>query len=602
MHTRITRVLAGAAVVAVAAVGLFSTSASALPPGSASSGLVSVVPGTGSATTVLAINPPVGAACQGDSATGGYRWQTFITAASVDAGTLTYTGGAGPNPVGTAVVSALVSNTGSVITDQTTSVGTNLVTGVPSFDFSAFPAGFFPNGVYNVGFACTLSNATTRFWQSPITVTNTGGVFAFSFGAAPTAPVLNSPLTSGNGTLAGTFTQAASAPAVTGYTVTAVPTVGATVTLPLAAAATSFTLTGLTNGTSYAVSLKSTNTAGTSVASNTVSGTPAVAAQPPVTNLAAAPAPLSAILSWTPPTGPPALTGYTIGVSPTVAGAPFTIVGAASTFTVTGLAAGTVYTFTVTATYAAPDSGTPATVQLAPPGNSLITQDILVTRPIGDLVLTQRCGVYGALPADAASAGFAAFLGLPASVDQIGIAPTIDAARTIADPKFGQYPYPTDANEVPNPTYPTHCGLQMGISKLVKSGPEAGKYFAIDGRLNQVTVADTRDADTGWSLSGSASNFTSGLNSFSGNYLGWMPVATSTSGVTFDGYDQLTTAGAVSLPAGTAGPGLGTSKVLGSAAANVGLGIASFDAHLKLLIPVTANAGVYQSILTLTVA
>ncbi len=595
MHTRLIKVVAGVAALAAASVGLFSASASALPPGSPSSGLVSVTPATGIATTSITLAPPAGAACQGDSATGGYRWQTFIASGSVDAGTLTYAGGAGPNAVAGSVVLPLVSTSGSVITDATTSVGTALLTGIPTFDFSAFPAGTFPSGAYNIGFACTLSNATTRFWQAPITITNAPN-FAFSFGAVPAAPVLASPLTSGNGTLAGTFTEAVAAPAVTGYTVTAIPTAGTTVTTTLAAAATSFSLTGLVNGTSYAVRLFATNTTGNSPISNIVNGTPTLAAQPPVTNLAAAPAPNSAVLTWTPPAGTATVTGYTIGVSPTVAGAPFTIVGPASTFTVTGLLAGTTYTFTVTASYAAPDVGTPATVQLAPPGNAIITQDISVTRPFGGLVLTQVCARYGALPLEPASLGFSALGALGAT--GAGTAPTIDPARTVADPAFGQYPYPVDAAQVPNPTYPTHCALNMGTASLITSGTEAGKYFAVSGRLNQVTVVDTRDTDAGWVLSGSVTNFTSGSNSFSGNYLGWTPVASGDSGATLQGYDQTTTAGPSVAPAFASG--LTTSKVLGQAAPNVGLGIAVFDARLKLLIPVTANNGAYTATLTLS--
>jgi Fibronectin type III domain len=610
MHAQLTRVVAGATAIAAASVGLFFASASALPPGSASAGLVTVTPGTGTAATSITLAPPAGASCQGDSAGAGYRWQGFIASAAVDAGTLTYAGGAGPNAVAGQVVFPLLSTTSSPLVDMTTAPAvapsvTGLITGIPTIDFSGFPAGTFPSGVYNVGFACTLTNATTRFWESPITITNAPN-FAFSFGAAPSAPVLNSPLTSGNGSLSGTFTEALAAPAVTGFTVTAVPTAGTTVTTTLPAAATSFTVSGLVNGTSYSVSLFATNTVGNSAPSNSVSGTPAVAAQPPVTNLQAAPAPNAAVLTWTPPAGTATVTGYTIGVSPTVPGAPFTIVGPASTFTVNGLTAGTVYTFTVTATYAPPDTGTPATVQLAPPGDAVITQDISVNRPVGALVLTQVCGNFGALPSEPASPGFPILTAATAS--STPTAPTIDAARTVADPKFPGYPYPVDpVTGVPNPTYPTHCALNMGISHLITTGTEAGKYFETDGRLNQVTVVDTRDTDAGWTLSGSITNFTSGSNNFSGNYLGWTPVKTSDSGVTLEGYDQNVVAGGTVLPGAGVLPGLPastlglmTNKTLASAAAGVGLGQAALDARLRLLIPVTANAGTYNATLTLS--
>ena len=278
MKRIVAAVLAG-----VASIGVISANSSALPPGSASAGFATVSPLTGVANTEITFSPPAGAACQGDSATGGYRWQTFVASASVDPGTLAYAGGAGPNAVAGAVVQPMVSTTSTPIVDQTTSVGTALLTPIPAFDFAAFPVGFFPAGTYNVGFACTLANATTRFWTAPIRITNPAGVFNYAFGAAPAAPVLTSPLTPGDGTLSGTFTPKTAAPSTTGFTVTAVPTSGTTVNLPLAAGATSFTLIGLVNGTSYSVSLVATNTVGSSPASNTVSGTPAAAPPPVVT-------------------------------------------------------------------------------------------------------------------------------------------------------------------------------------------------------------------------------------------------------------------------------------------------------------------------------
>src|SRR5882672_3835949 len=108
MHSKFTRVVAVAAAVAAASVGLISASASALPPGSPSAGAVSVNPATGNSATTMTISPPGGAACPADSATGGERWQTFMVSASVDEGTLTYTA-AGPAAQGTAFVQPLFS-------------------------------------------------------------------------------------------------------------------------------------------------------------------------------------------------------------------------------------------------------------------------------------------------------------------------------------------------------------------------------------------------------------------------------------------------------------------------------------------------------------
>ena len=72
------------------------------------------------------------------------------------------------------------------------------------------------------------------------------------------------------------------------------------------------------------------------------------------------------------------------------------------------------------------------------------------------------------------------------------------------------------------------------------------------------------------------------------------------SGATLEGYDMTTTAGAVVQPDFTTGL-KAAPKTLGSAASNVGLGIAAFDARIRLLIPVTKDNGVYTATLTISV-
>jgi Bacterial Ig-like domain len=237
-----------AALIAVGGfVGLISTSTSALPPGTAPSGVVTMSPSSGVATSEITLAPPTGAACQGDSATGDYRWQTFIASASVDVGTLTYSGGAGPNPVAGAVVQPLLSAAGSTpVVDQTTSVNSALLIGIPTINFAAFPAGFFPAGNYKIGFACTLANATTRYWVASITVTNPGG--AFTFVNDTTAPTITARTPAANATAVAlgvnataTFSEAMNATTVTGTSVTL--RLGTATTGALIAAAVSYNAT-----------------------------------------------------------------------------------------------------------------------------------------------------------------------------------------------------------------------------------------------------------------------------------------------------------------------------------------------------------------------
>jgi len=545
----------------------------------------------------MTVLPPSGAVCPGDTATGGYKWATFMVGSGIDPATLTYSS-LGPASATAGFVQPLFTTGFSPIVNKNTAVTTGLVTGLSTSSMGLFAPGLVSPGAYQIGLACYLAGQTVSYWSAPMTITTnvaTGGPaqINYAFGVVPAAPVLGGTLTAGDQSLAGTFTHAASTPAASGYTVTAVPTSGPIVTLAVAAGSTTFSLTGLVNGVQYAVTITATNTVGTSVASNTVNSTPNPAPRAAVTGLAAAPGTGNVTLSWVTPAGV-APTGYTVAVSPAVAGAPFTAAAGSTSLVVNG-APGTLYTFTVTPTHPLPYVGTSASISATPNAAQVIIQDVTVVRPAGALVLTQRCGVYGALPSEPASPGFGVLAALAASLDQTGTAPTLTAGGAIGDPQFVNYPSPS------TPTYPTHCGVDLGTAQYVTTGTVAGQYYAANGRINQVTVSDTRDTDTGWTVNGTMSGFdVVGLgSSFSGNHLGWTPVVTDDSDLTLAGYNQTAVAGATVLPATAAG--LATPTVLSSAAPGAGLGIASFDARLKLLIPVAARAGTYNGTLTFTV-
>ena len=137
---------------------------------------------------------------------------------------------------------------------------------------------------------------------------------------------------------------------ITGYTVKSTPD-GLTGTS--AGAATSATVSGLANGTSYTFTVVATNGVGDSTPSapsNSVTPEAPTVPDPP-TGVTAAAGAGQATVSWTPPVsnGGSPITGYTVTSDP--AGGTASTLGATST-TVTGLANGTAYTFTVVASNA----------------------------------------------------------------------------------------------------------------------------------------------------------------------------------------------------------------------------------------------------------
>jgi len=119
-------------------------------------------------------------------------------------------------------------------------------------------------------------------------------------------------------------------------------------------------VTGLTNGTAYTFTVTATNSAGTgpaSAASNTV--TPAAPPGAP-TSVTATAGNGQATVTWTAPTsnGGSTITGYTVTASP--GGMTASVGGSTTSTTVIGLANGTPYTFTVTATNSAGTSAASA--------------------------------------------------------------------------------------------------------------------------------------------------------------------------------------------------------------------------------------------------
>jgi len=166
------------------------------PPGTATAGQPMTTGGSG---TAFALNPPSGAACTGDTATGSYRVQTYIVPAAVDPSSLTFsTSPGGPLPAGTgAALRQPLFSSGTPFVNRSTAVNTGLLTGLTPFSFGVFGtsgASVVPPGTYNIGFACTLGAASAtqldKYWNVQITVaadgTDTPGGFTWTVAGAGT--------------------------------------------------------------------------------------------------------------------------------------------------------------------------------------------------------------------------------------------------------------------------------------------------------------------------------------------------------------------------------------------------------------------------------
>jgi hypothetical protein len=199
--------------------------------------------------------------------------------------------------------------------------------------------------------------STSGFPTSTFQGTNYWVDVAFTPAAAP-GMVTGVTATASNASANVSWTAPSTGGQATTYTVTAYAsgstTAAASVAVTGAPPATSTVFSGLTAGTSYTFKVQASNPNGTgslSAASNAVTPTPAAAPGAP-TAVSALPATHEAVVSWSAPAnnGGSAITSYT--VTPYIGGTaqtPVTVGGSATTTTVTGLANGSAFTFTVAA-------------------------------------------------------------------------------------------------------------------------------------------------------------------------------------------------------------------------------------------------------------
>ena len=277
---------------------------------------------------------------------------------------------------GAAVVSFTPGSNGGEpnVTFQVTCTSSNGgVTGTASGSSSPITVSSIANGKL---YTCTVVSSHALGTSAPSAASPSIMV------GVPSAPAAPSSVVQGNGQATLTWAAPASNGApISGYVIT--PYIGAAAQSPiLAPNATTATVSGLTNGSTYSFRVAAANSIGLGAQSpnsaTVVIGTPAA---PPT--VVAAPGNGNAALSWTAPNNNgSAITGYQITtIVNGVPQAPQLIAGAGLSKSMTGLTNGTTYSFAVAAVNA---RGT---------GPATTTAPIIVGSPTAPALVTATAGV-----------------------------------------------------------------------------------------------------------------------------------------------------------------------------------------------------------------
>ncbi|MFC4030760.1 fibronectin type III domain-containing protein [Streptomyces polygonati] len=149
---------------------------------------------------------------------------------------------------------------------------------------------------------------------------------------------------------------------------------------------------------------------------------------------------------------------------------------------------------------------------------------------------------------------------------------------------------------VPNPA-PGEFGWTIdgrnGLVDLGTAQERDGDHFEATGKINPITVSDSRRSLAPWSISAAVGDFQDAGKTFSGSYLGWTPYV-------LDGGAGATAGKPVASGYDDGGKGLSLSRGLGSAAQGHSRGAAKLGADLALKIPDSVEKGGYRATLTIT--
>lgn len=260
--------------------------ASALPPGTAPTPGFTISPTSGDSTTEIDLTlASPNNVCPGDTATGNFRWQTYLTPISVDAATLTYNSQGPIKPAAAPNTYPLYAFIGQgAIINRNTAVTTGQITGTSTVGLGVFSATDLPAGQYRLGYACSKPPApgqaaqTERYWQQIITISAPAAGSAAAFSWTVAAPVESTTTT----TVAPTSTTTTTTTVPGGNTTTTVAR--ATTTTTAGATTTTTTVAGATTTTSTTVAGATTSTSSTSSTSSTTTTTTAVASGGPISS------------------------------------------------------------------------------------------------------------------------------------------------------------------------------------------------------------------------------------------------------------------------------------------------------------------------------